>query len=121
MVFSNNIPIYLQVADDIKQRIVKGEILPGNRLPSTAELALAYKINPNTVQRIYRELELQGVCYTKRGVGTYIVDDENLTQNLKNNLVSNLIKDFLDGMHALGYSTEDIVNEIYKENRNAEV
>lgn len=121
MDFSNNIPIYLQVADDIKQRIVNGEILPGSRLPSAAELALAYKINPNTVQRIFKELEIQGICYTKRGIGTYIVEDPELTGRLKRELVCGLIKEFLIGMRALGYSTEEIINEIYKENEHAEI
>lgn len=121
MEFSSTVPIYLQVEADIKQRIIKKEILPGSRLPSAAELAMAYKINPNTVQRIFKELEREGICYTRRGIGTYIVEDEALTERLKKELVDELTRNFVSGMRALGYSINDIINEINEENQNAEI
>ena len=49
MEFQNNYPIYLQIADDIKRRIVIGELHPGDKLPSNTDLAVAYTVNPNTV------------------------------------------------------------------------
>ena len=52
MEFQNNYPIYLQIADDIKRRIVIGELHPGDKLPSNTDLAVAYTVNPNTVQRL---------------------------------------------------------------------
>ena len=64
MNFQANYPIYLQIAEDIKRRIVIGELKAGDKLPSNAELALAYQVNPNTVQRIYRQLEAEGISYT---------------------------------------------------------
>ncbi|MFR6496994.1 MAG: GntR family transcriptional regulator [Ruminococcus sp.] len=71
MDFQANYPIYLQIAEDVKRRIVIGELKPGDKLPSNAELAIAYQVNPNTVQRIYRQLEAEGISYTKRGIGTF--------------------------------------------------
>ena len=68
MEFQNNYPIYLQIADDIKRRIVIGELHPGDKLPSNTDLAVAYTVNPNTVQRIYRQLEVEGITFTRRGV-----------------------------------------------------
>ena len=56
MEFNSRIPIYLQVIDDIKKRLVTGGIEPGAKLPSTRELAVEYNINPNTAARIYREM-----------------------------------------------------------------
>lgn len=64
MNFQANYPIYLQIAEDIKRRIVIGELKAGDKLPSNAELALAYQVTPNTVQRIYRQLEAEGISYT---------------------------------------------------------
>ena len=58
MDFSNNIPIYIQVIDDIKMNIIKGNIGLGEKLPSGRDLAIQYKINPNTASRVYRELEM---------------------------------------------------------------
>lgn len=57
MDYKANIPIYLQVIDDIKKRILTGEIKLGDKLPSTRELAVQYTVNPNTAARIYNELE----------------------------------------------------------------
>jgi DNA-binding transcriptional regulator YhcF (GntR family) len=64
--FKNNIPIYLQVIDDIKHKIVLGELNLGDKLPSTRELAVMYQINPNTAVRVYNEMELMGLCFTKQ-------------------------------------------------------
>ena len=61
MDYKANIPIYLQVIDDIKKRILTGEIKLGDKLPSTRELAVQYTVNPNTAARIYNELEQCGL------------------------------------------------------------
>ena len=69
MQYNNRLPIYLQVINDIKKRMVKGEIMPGEKLPSTRALAVEYEVNPNTAARIYTEMEKMGLCYTERGTG----------------------------------------------------
>ena len=56
MEFQNNYPIYLQIADDIKRRIVIGELHPGDKLPSNTDLAVAYTVNPNTVPELAERL-----------------------------------------------------------------
>ena len=83
MNFQANYPIYLQIAEDIKRRIVIGELKAGDKLPSNAELALAYQVNPNTVQRIYRQLEAEGISYTKRGIGTFLMENPEMHIMLK--------------------------------------
>ena len=67
MEFENNIPIYIQVINQIKKDIITGKLPMGAKLPSTRELAVLYHINPNTAGRGYKEMELQNMCYTKRG------------------------------------------------------
>ena len=71
MKFQTNYPIYLQIADDIKRKIVVGELHPGDKLPSNIDLALQYEVNPNTAVRIYKELEQESISFTKRGIGTF--------------------------------------------------
>ena len=83
MNFQANYPIYLQIAEDIKRRIVIGELKAGDKLPSNAELALAYQVNPNTVQRIYRQLEAEGISYTKRGIGTFLMENPEMPEQLR--------------------------------------
>ena len=109
MEFDNNIPIYVQVIDDIKRNIVKGVLTLGEKLPSGRELAYTYKINPNTANRIYKELEALEICYTKRGLGTYITEDINKLRSLKEEMAGNLLEQFIAGMKDLGYSKEELI------------
>ena len=75
MEYNPALPIYLQVANSIKRDIVTGRLELGARLPSVRDLAVAYTINPNTVSRVYKELEMEDVCFTRRGMGTFVTQD----------------------------------------------
>ena len=112
MDYKANIPIYLQVIDDIKKRILTGEIKLGDKLPSTRELAVQCTVNPNTAARIYNELEQCGLCYTKRGLGTFVSEDVHLIDTLKAELSSEMIETFVSGMTSLGFSKDEIINLI---------
>jgi GntR family transcriptional regulator len=118
--FNNNYPIYLQVVDDIKRKIIKNELNPGDKLPSNSELAIIYKINPNTVQRIYKQLEYENICFTRRGLGTYVSEDPDITKKIKNEFISNLINDFIFQMDSVGFSLTEIIKTLndIKEKRN---
>ena len=65
-------PIYTQITDNIRQQILSGVLLAGDKLPSVRELASRLAINPNTIQRAYRELELQGWIVTVGGKGCFV-------------------------------------------------
>ena len=78
MEYDNNIPIYLQVIDRIKKDMIQGLLPMGEKLPSTRELALQYNINPNTAARIYKEMEQQKMCFTKRGLGTFVTENPEI-------------------------------------------
>ena len=68
-------PIYEQIIDSIKELVVKGVLIPGERLPSVRDMAKEMTLNPNTVQKAYQELERQGIISTLRGKGTIISED----------------------------------------------
>lgn len=112
MEFDNNIPIYIQVINDIKREMVAGILGLGDKLPSARDLALKYKINPNTAARIYKELEAEQLCYTKRGLGTYITEEFDVIKGIKNEMADNLLVNFITGMNHLGYTKEEIINLI---------
>lgn len=114
MEFKSNIPIYLQVVDDIKKQIVNGTIKPGDKLLSTRELASRYTINPNTSMRVYSELEAEGITFTRRGLGTFVSEDASLVSSLKSELNKSLINQFIEEFKAMGYSKEELIDIINK-------
>ncbi len=112
MDFDYNIPIYLQVARRIKSQIASGILRPGDKLPSNLDLAIEYKINPNTVQRIYRELESQGISFTRRGIGTFVSEDETVVTKLREEMSAEVTAAFLKEMQAIGFSPDEIVTTV---------
>lgn len=68
-------PLYEQVRDALRQHILSGAIAPEEKLPSVRELAASLAINPNTIQRAYRELEADGLIYTVAGKGAFAASD----------------------------------------------
>jgi DNA-binding transcriptional regulator YhcF (GntR family) len=117
MEYDNRAPIYLQVIDRIKMKMVKGEILPGDKMPSTRAMALEYGVNPNTAARIYDEMEAMGLCYTERGLGTFMTRDAQAVTRLRRDMAENLAKGFVRDMSALGFSPEDMKKAIDEEMR----
>ena len=117
MEYNTGAPIYLQVINELKKKMVKGELKPGEKMPSSRDLAVEYKVNQNTAARIYREMEMQGWCFTRRGIGTFVSEEENMFRDLKKEMASELLKNFMHEMKGLGYKKDDIIDQIadYKE------
>jgi DNA-binding transcriptional regulator YhcF (GntR family) len=114
MQFQTNSPIYLQVIDDIRRRLVLGELAPGEKMPSVRELALQYEINPNTAARVYKEMESMKLCFTRRGLGTFITEDEEVFRQIRGDMAGQYIEAFITGMKSLGYEADDMI-QILKE------
>ena len=122
MEYNSALPIYLQVANVIKRDIVTGKLELGEKLPSVRELAVAYTINPNTVSRVYKELELEDVCFTRRGMGTFVTQDPEKVKTMKREMAGTLIYEFLEGMKQLGFTQEEAIKVLeqseYREKEN---
>jgi len=71
-------PMYQQIIDDMKERIAKGFLTPGSRLPAIRELAMDIMINPNTIAKAYQELEREGIIEVLRGRGTFVAEKPEL-------------------------------------------
>lgn len=117
MEFRNNSPIYLQVIEDIKNKIVLGEVELGQKLPSTREIAAYYGINPNTAVRVYNEMENMGLVFTKRGLGTFVTEETKKYSSIKEEMAMEYVKSFFDSMKKLGMDKEEMIKHIneYKE------
>lgn len=110
--FNASYPIYEQVIDEIKKEIVRGELNPGDKLPSQRKLAQKIEVNPNTVQRAYRELEQRGFVETKRGRGTFIKDDDQVMIEIKKEMAETAVLNFIDEMVSLGFDKENILKRV---------
>lgn len=110
-------PIYLQLEDIIKSKIIAGIYKPGQKLPSVRELAAEAAVNPNTMQKALAELERSGLVYTQRTSGRYITEDTAIMQNLKHQLAHDLIQQFLKAMAHLGYTREESIQLLIEESK----
>ena len=108
-------PIYLQLEDLIKVRIIAGTYKPGERLPSVRELAAEAAVNPNTMQKALTELERSGLVYAQRTSGRFITEDTNIMKELKEHLAKEQIQLFLTHMKQLGFQKEDIIRLLTQE------
>lgn len=114
MNFNNNTPIFLQVVSAIKKQIITKEYTPGDKLPTIRTLAKELNINPNTVQKTYSELERQNIVYTKKGTGTFIVDDANRIEMLKEDMLFDTCAHFSNELLEMGYSENEILQSLEK-------
>lgn len=108
--FNPSVPIYLQLCERIKNKIIRGEIGMGERLPSVRDLAIDSGVNPNTVQRTYRELEETGIVEKKRGQGTFVTEDPAILHQMREELKASHITLFVSEMREMGYSETEMLD-----------
>ena len=108
--FTSDSPIYLQIAEIIKFRILRGEYPPGTRIPSVRELAQEAAVNPNTMQRALALVKSEGLLITRRTTGRTVTEHQELIQLTRRILA----KDYIKQLSALDFSIEEI-NELMQE------
>lgn len=110
--FNTSTPIYLQIILEFKRRIAVGVLKPGEKVPSQRDLAALLKVNANTVQRAYREMETLGMVETLRGQGTFVCQDEKIVEETRTEMLKDLVDDFVHAMRSLGLTQEETVKEV---------
>lgn len=110
--FHSSLPIYEQIAELIQKRIIRGDISAGEKLPSVREMALEMNVNPNTVQRTYRELEIMKIVETKRGQGTFVTENTDVIDTIRNDMKKQVFEQFTEQMFEMGYTKEDIKRDL---------
>ena len=115
MHFDPNSPIWLQVMTALQTDMATGKRQPGEKLPGGRDLALQYGINPNTAARVYQELERQGLCETKRGLGTFVTAEEDKIAVCRNEMAQRAVERFLKEMKTLDISPREAAQMILKE------
>lgn len=100
-------PIYLQLIEQIKLRIVTGYYPAGGRLPPVRDLAAEAAVNPNTMQKALSELEREGLVYSQRTSGRFITEDETVITQIKSGLAKQQLDAFFESMEKLGYTRHE--------------
>lgn len=107
MDFDNTQPIYKQIIDGYKKQLIRGELQQGDKIPSQREYAEKLRVNPNTVQRAYREMESMQMVETVRGQGTFIMADLNMQNRFRQEMADALLSYFIREIGSLGYTGEE--------------
>ena len=117
----NNKPVYIQIVEQLKVKIISGEIELDSKLDSVRSLAAEAMVNPNTMQKALAELEREGLVYSKRTSGRFVTDNKELIEKERKKLVKDNVKKTLDTLINLGYTNDEIlslVEEILREDNN---
>ena len=107
--FDNNIPIYIQLVEQLKKYIISGSIKPGERLPSVRELALLTKVNPNTMQKALVELEELKLIYTERTNGKFVTTNQKLIEKFKKEYAYELSNKYFSNMESIGFNKNESI------------
>jgi len=103
-------PIYRQLVAQVREAVARGRMKPDERLPSVRDLSRQLVINPNTVARVYTELERDGVLNTRPGLGVFVAQPKNdLTKRARKDRLTAVIDGFLTEAVHLGFAANDVL------------
>lgn len=111
---NNRDPIYLQVVMYFKQQIALGEISAGMEIPSRRELATMLNINPNTVQKAYKEMEDQKLIVTERNFPSKVTTNEEVLQKIRKDLIEEATVQYVETMKRIAISFDEVMAEVKK-------
>lgn len=112
--FNNRDPVYVQVIRHFKEQIAKGYFEPGQEIPSRRELANQLKINPNTAQRAYKEMEEQGLIFTEGNMPSCITKDELVLKSVREELMMEAVDLFLGSIKSINVPLAEVLDLVQK-------
>lgn len=106
----SGVPYYRQIIEQVKYGISRGELQPGDRLPTVRQLAVDLSVNPNTIIRAYREMEIGDVLETHQGSGTFIGNRKSEIDELeRQRMLDQILTDLLARATSYGLSLEEVL------------
>ena len=105
-----NMPIYMQIMQKVREAIASGELAPGARIASVRELAGEFAVNPNTMQRALNELEREGLLLSERTSGRFVTKDTAQIAALRRQLAEEAAARFRREMEMLGFSEKEMID-----------
>ena len=119
--FNNRDPVYVQVIRHFKEQLATGTFEPGQEIPSRRELANQLKINPNTAQRAYKEMEEQGLIFTEGNLPSRITKDEQVLKMVREELILEAVNTFVHSIQTINipvHEALDLVKNTYERENN---
>jgi len=111
----SGVPVYRQIIDQIMGGMAAGVLAGGDQLPTVRQVAVDLAINPNTVGRAYRELEIRGVLETHQGTGTFISHQKVKRDDVeRERQLNQLVSDFVARAGAAGFTIEDLMEQLHE-------
>jgi GntR family transcriptional regulator len=109
----SGVPVYRQIIDQVLAGIAAGSLASGDQLPTVRQVAVDLAINPNTVVRAYRELEIRGVIETQQGMGTFVAHKKIKQDEVeRQRRLSQIVTDFVARAGAAGFTVADLVEQL---------
>jgi GntR family transcriptional regulator len=107
---ASRLPIYEQLAQQVRAALARGDLQPGERLPSVRQMSQELLVNPNTIARAYAELERAGLVISRQGLGVFIAEaPPELSQSVRDRKLAELLDQVLTEAVHLGYSADEVV------------
>ncbi len=117
---ATGVPVYRQIIDQVTGGVASGALAPGDQLPTVRQVSVDLTINPNTVMRAYRELEIRGILETQQGTGTFISRQTPKRAGAeRQRQLSQLAADCIARAGAAGFTTEELLEELYANHNDA--
>lgn len=116
---TGSVAIYRQLIEYFELEIASSRLSKGSRIDSIRDLALQFKVNPNTVQKALSELERDGLIITDRTNGKFVVEDEVVINKLAHELAQKIVETFVENTSTLGLTKEEaieLIEQNWKEN-----
>src|SRR5258708_3408699 len=109
----SGVPVYRQIIDQVRSAMALGSLTAGDQLPTVRQMAVDLAINPNTVMRAYRELELSGLLETHQGTGTFVAKNKLQRKDAeRERQLTQLVSDFAARVGAAGFAIEELVERL---------
>jgi GntR family transcriptional regulator len=117
----SGVPVYRQLIDQVMGGIAAGTLAGGDQLPTVRQVAVDLSINPNTVVRAYRELEIRGTLETQQGTGTFVSHKKVKRDEVERRRhLNQLVSDFVARAGAAGFTLEELLEQLHDRQNGAE-
>lgn len=109
---SSSEPVYAQIVRQAREAVARGDLRPGEQLPTVRELAVDLVINPNTIAAAYREMERAGLVVTQRGRGTFVADRQPVSAAERRRLIQKPLDQLLTEAAHLGVTEPELIEAL---------